>query len=72
LKRAALVLDPAEDEQAWAKQIHALLDSPKQMESLCVEAARLIEEEFSQAQQIRKMEAVYDEMLRGQKPESGI
>jgi glycosyltransferase involved in cell wall biosynthesis len=72
LKRAALVLDPAEDEQAWAKQIHALLDSPKQMESLCVEAARLIEEEFSRAQQIRKMEAVYDEMLRRQNPESRI
>ncbi|HEX3446484.1 MAG TPA: glycosyltransferase family 4 protein [Chthoniobacterales bacterium] len=64
LKQAALVLDPTEDEQAWAKQIHALLDSPKQMESLCVEATRLVEKEFSPAQQIRKMEGVYEELLR--------
>jgi L-malate glycosyltransferase len=65
LKQAALVLDPTEDEQAWARHIHALLNSPKQMESLCVEAARLVEKEYSPAQQIRKMEAVYDEMLGG-------
>jgi glycosyltransferase involved in cell wall biosynthesis len=63
LRQAVLVLDPTEDEQAWAKQIHALLDSPKQTESLRVEAARLVEKEFSPAQQIRKMEAVYEELL---------
>jgi glycosyltransferase involved in cell wall biosynthesis len=64
LKQEALVLDPTEDERVWARQIHALLNSPDRIEILCSEAARLIEKEFSPVQQIRKMEAVYDELLR--------
>jgi glycosyltransferase involved in cell wall biosynthesis len=63
LQQAALVLDPTENEQAWAKQIHALLNSPKEIESLCAEATRLVEKEFSPAEQMRKMEAVYEELL---------
>jgi glycosyltransferase involved in cell wall biosynthesis len=64
LKQEALVLDPAEDEQTWAKQIDCLLNSPERIELLCSEAANLIEKEFSPAEQIHKMEAVYDELLR--------
>jgi glycosyltransferase involved in cell wall biosynthesis len=64
LKEAALVLDPTEEEQGWAKQIHALLHSPERIEVLCSEAANLIEKEFSPLQQVRKMEAVYEELLR--------
>jgi glycosyltransferase involved in cell wall biosynthesis len=64
LQQAALVLDPTEDEQAWAKQTHALLNSPERIEVLCSEAANLIEKEFSPLQQVRKMEAVYEELLQ--------
>jgi glycosyltransferase involved in cell wall biosynthesis len=64
LKQEALVLDPTEDELVWAKQIDRLLNSPERIEVLCSEAANLIEKEFSPLRQIRKMEAVYEEMLR--------
>jgi glycosyltransferase involved in cell wall biosynthesis len=64
LKQEALILDPTDDEQAWAKQIHALLNSPERIETLSSEAARLVEKEFSPIEQIRRMEAVYDELLR--------
>jgi glycosyltransferase involved in cell wall biosynthesis len=63
LNLETLVLDSTEDERLWAKQIECLLNSPEQIERLCSEAANLIEKEFSPLQQIRKMEAVYEEML---------
>jgi glycosyltransferase involved in cell wall biosynthesis len=64
LKQEALVLDPTEDEQVWANQIDRLLNSPERIEVLCSEGANLIEKEFSSLRQIRKIEAVYEEMLR--------
>jgi glycosyltransferase involved in cell wall biosynthesis len=72
LSQEALVLDPAQDEQTWAKQVHTLLSSPERIVALCSEAVRLVEDEFSPVQQIRKMEAVYDEMLRQKDTEARI
>jgi glycosyltransferase involved in cell wall biosynthesis len=69
LQQAALLLDPAENEQAWAKQIYALLDSPEQIERLRAEATQLVKKEFSPVEQMRKMEAVYEELL-GERTES--
>jgi glycosyltransferase involved in cell wall biosynthesis len=64
LTKEALLLAPEADELQWAEAVHALLDSPDRIEEMRSAAERLMEEEFSPQRQMRRIEAVYEEVLR--------
>jgi glycosyltransferase involved in cell wall biosynthesis len=64
LTKEALLLAPEADEKEWAEAIDSLLNSGTRVEEMCSAAERLIEEEFSPQRQMRRMEAVYEEVLR--------
>jgi glycosyltransferase involved in cell wall biosynthesis len=64
LTKEALLLAPEADELEWAKAVHSLLNSSDQIEQMCSAAERLMEEEFSPQRQMRRIEAVYEEVLR--------
>jgi glycosyltransferase involved in cell wall biosynthesis len=63
LTREALLLAPDVDESQWAAAVHSLLSSPDRVEEMCAAAERLMEEEFSPQRQMRRIEAVYQEIL---------
>jgi glycosyltransferase involved in cell wall biosynthesis len=64
LTKEALLLAPEAGEQEWAEAVHALLGSADRIEGMCSAAERLMEEEFSPQRQMRRIEAVYEEVLR--------
>jgi glycosyltransferase involved in cell wall biosynthesis len=64
LTKEALLLAPQADEQQWATAIDSLLNSSDRIEEMCSAAERLMEEEFSPQRQMRRIEAVYEEVLR--------
>jgi glycosyltransferase involved in cell wall biosynthesis len=63
LTKEALLLAPEADERQWAEAVHALLNSPDRVEAMVSAAERLMEEEFSPQRQMRRIEAVYEEVL---------
>jgi glycosyltransferase involved in cell wall biosynthesis len=63
LTKEALLLAPEADERQWAEGVHALLNSPDRVEAMVSAAERLMEEEFSPQRQMRRIEAVYEEVL---------
>jgi glycosyltransferase involved in cell wall biosynthesis len=67
LKTEALLLAPDADESQWAEAIHALLESPDRMEAMSAAGQRLMEEEFSPQRQMRWIEEMYEELLRGKR-----
>jgi glycosyltransferase involved in cell wall biosynthesis len=64
LTKEALLLAPRADEREWAIAIDSLLNSSDRIEQMCSAAERLMEEEFSPQRQMRRIEAVYEELLR--------
>jgi glycosyltransferase involved in cell wall biosynthesis len=64
LKSEALLLAPDADEKQWAEAVHSLLNASAQVEEMCSAAQRLIEHEFSPERQMRRIEEVYEEVLR--------
>ena len=64
LTKEALLLAPEAEERQWAEAVHALLNSADRIEEMCSAAERLMEEEFSPQRQMRRIEAVYDEVLQ--------
>jgi glycosyltransferase involved in cell wall biosynthesis len=63
LTKEALLLAPEADERQWAEAVHALLNSSDRVEAMVSAAERLMEEEFSPRRQMRRIEAVYEEVL---------
>jgi glycosyltransferase involved in cell wall biosynthesis len=59
-----LSLDPGETEAAWARQIHDLLSDQAELERVTSGAAKLVREQYSAKQQVRKMEQVYEMLLK--------
>jgi len=64
LTKEALLLAPEANELQWAEAVHALLGSPDRVEEMCSAAERLMEEEFSPQRQMKRIEEVYEEVLR--------
>jgi glycosyltransferase involved in cell wall biosynthesis len=64
LTQETLLLPPSDDESDWAAAIHALLRSPERITEMCSAAERLMEEEFSPKRQMRRIEEVYEEVLK--------
>jgi glycosyltransferase involved in cell wall biosynthesis len=64
LQKEALLLAPEADEMQWAEAVHSLLNSSDRIQAMCSAAARLMEEEFSPQRQMRRIETVYEEVLR--------
>jgi glycosyltransferase involved in cell wall biosynthesis len=63
LTKEALLLPPEADERQWAEAVHELLNSSDRVEAMVSAAERLMEEEFSPQRQMRRIEAVYEEVL---------
>jgi glycosyltransferase involved in cell wall biosynthesis len=63
LTKEALLLAPEADERQWAEAVHELLNSSDRVEAMVSAAERLMEEEFSPQRQMRRIEAVYEEVL---------
>jgi glycosyltransferase involved in cell wall biosynthesis len=63
LTKEALLLTPEADERQWAEAVHELLNSSDRVEAMVSAAERLMEEEFSPQRQMRRIEAVYEEVL---------
>jgi len=59
-----LSLDPKETEADWARKIHDFLSNQAQLEQVTLEAAKLVQGEYSAQQQIRKMEQLYEMLLK--------
>jgi glycosyltransferase involved in cell wall biosynthesis len=64
LTSEALLLAPDADEMQWAQAIHSLLSSTDRINEMCSAAERLMEQEFSPERQMRRIEGVYEEVLR--------
>src|SRR6201981_111712 len=62
--KEALLSAPEADERQWAEAVHTLLNSPDRIEAMVSAAERLMEEEFSPQRQMRRIEAVYEEVLK--------
>jgi glycosyltransferase involved in cell wall biosynthesis len=67
LENVALVLDHRAPEQKWAAEIHHLFADAPQLERLRENAADYVEQHFSAEKQVRQIEGIYEELLRGKK-----
>lgn len=64
LEDVTLLLDPNETEATWARKIHDFLSNPTEPERVKLAAAKLVQEQYSAKQQIRKMEQLCETLLR--------
>jgi glycosyltransferase involved in cell wall biosynthesis len=64
LQKESLLLRAEADESEWAEAIHSLFNSGGRIEAMCSAAEQLMENEFSPPRQMRRIEEVYEELLK--------